>query len=339
MDDLPELRKGTRAAVQIATQFAPDGGVLGIVIIKELFGVDQRQRVERAGDAKVRLVDEPWEPDQPETSSTKLPSDVCARKPSTDVLIVGSAVAPGGKRVRSVDVYARVGPIEKALRVHGTRVFYQGAKGLALSPGEPFDVVPLRWELAFGGSDFSDPKHPLEEPRNPVGRGIAHQVRDLLNKPGPQIEDPRDPIGGGGRPAPAGTAALGRHWEPRRRYVGTHDEKWMRDRMPLPPLDFDERFNQVAPADQIAPAYLRGGELVQVSNMNMLGAIQFELPHLTFFVGASVDGKLTEYRAALDTVIVLPTDRQVELTWRAAIPLPKRRARMEFVQVHEKELV
>jgi hypothetical protein len=113
----------------------------------------------------------------------------------------------------------------------------------------------------------------------------------------------------------------------------------MKDRMPLPPLDFDERFNQVAPADQIAPAYFRGGELVQVSNMNMLGAIQFELPRLTFFVGASVDGKLTEYRAALDTVIVLPTDRQVELTWRTAIPLPKRRARMEYVQVHEKELV
>src|SRR5262249_45922943 len=155
-----------------------------------------------------------------------------------------------------------VGPVEKALRVHGTRVWYHGAKGLALSAPQPFEAVPLRWELAFGGSDFSDPKHPLEEPRNPVGRGVCRQTRDLIDQPRPPIAAPRDPVGDSRHPTPAGVGALGRHWEPRRRYVGTYDDHWMKERMPLPPLDFDPRFHQVAPPDQITPQPLRGGELV-----------------------------------------------------------------------------
>jgi hypothetical protein len=333
MDAPPPLKKGTAAAVQVAPHFGMMGEVLGIVIIKELFAVDARQRVERLGGAEIRLTDEPWEPDKPETSSIKLPSDLCAFKQSTDVVIVGSAVAPDRARVRSLDVYARVGPVEKSLRVHGTRAFYLGARGLALSPPEPFEEVPLRWELAYGGSDFTDPKHPVEEPRNPVGRGVARNPRQLVNTAGPQIEDPDHPT------VPANTAPLGRHWEPRRRYVGTYDETWMRERMPLPPHDFDQRFNQVAPPDLVAPGHLRGGETVQLLNLNAAGGMQFDLPRLQFFVGARTDEGTTEHRPLLDTVVVLPNQRRVELTWRAAIPLPRQRAKLRFVQVHEKALL
>jgi hypothetical protein len=338
MDDV-ELKKGTRAAVRLCPYFGPDGGIVAIVIIKELFGVDVRQQVGRLGDAEIRLVDAHWDPDAPETSSIRLPSDLVPTKPSTDVLVVGSATAPGGKPVRTLDVFARVGSVEKTLRVHGTRVWYHGARGLALSAAQPFEAVPLRWELAFGGADFSDPKHPLEEPRNPIGRGVCRHPRELVEKPGPQIEDPRDPVGDSRHPAPAGVGVLGRHWEPRRRYVGTYDDAWMKARMPLPPLDFDPRFHQVAPPDQITAQPLRGGELVQLHNMNPHGSLQFALPRLQFFVGARTDDGMTEHRPALDTVVLLPGTRQLEMTWRAAVPLPKRASRLRFVQVHEKALV
>jgi hypothetical protein len=339
VDPLPSLKKGTRATVEVAPYYASDGGALAIVMIKERFEIDVRQRVQRVGEAEVRLVDEPWEPDQPDTSTIKYPSDLCASKRGTDVLVIGAAMAPSRARSKALDVFVRVGPVERALRVHGTRVYYQGAKGLAISPGEPFEEVPLRWELAYGGSDFSDPRRPLEEPRNPVGRGVARSARDLVNQAAPQIEDPRDPIGGSRNPAPVGTAPLGRHWEPRRSYVGTYDERWMRDRMPLPPLDFDDRFNQVAPPELVTPQPLRGGELVQLLNLNARGGLQFELPRLQFFVGAHIDDKLVEHRPMLDTVLLEPNKSRVEMTWRSSIPLPKKRSRVHFIQVHEKDFV
>src|SRR5262245_56087170 len=141
MDPPPPLRNGTSAAVQVVPYFAQNGAPVAVVLIKEMFFVDGQQEVARVGDAEIRLVDEPWEPDKPETSSTKLPSDLCLGKPSTDVVVIGSAMAPNGARQRTLDVFVRVGPIEKTLRVHGTRVWYQGARGLALSPPEPFDAV------------------------------------------------------------------------------------------------------------------------------------------------------------------------------------------------------
>jgi hypothetical protein len=338
--NLPPIKQGTRAHVELVPQVGLDGAMLLLVLIKERFYVEPDGRLARIGGALPVLSDQPWDEDDAETSSTKVPSDVCLRKPSTDVLVVGSAVAPDRRRVRELDVMVRVGPIERVLRVTGTRVWYRGAGGLALSPPEPFDEVPLRWELGWGGSDSSDPARPLEEPRNPVGRGVARGAATLLHQPGPQIEDPREPItGAGGHPAPVGVGAVGRSWMPRRQYAGTMDETWKKDRMPLLPADFDERFNQVAPPEQITREPLRGGERVQLHNLCADGGMQFELPRLHFFVGARLlAAGLTEHRSMLDTVLLQPNDRLLDLTWRAVVPVPRPAARLDYVQVHEKEL-
>src|SRR5207247_1819827 len=83
------------------------------------------------------------------------------------------------------------------------------------------------------------------EPRNPAGTGVARKSATLIHQPAPRIEDPRELISSEKtRPAPAGVGALGRHWEPRRKYVGTTDKLWLEERMPLLPHDFDERSNE-----------------------------------------------------------------------------------------------
>ena len=106
----------------------------------------------------------------------------------------------------------------------------------------PFESVPVKWELAYGGADYTDPKSPLEEHRNPVGTGLVRDASELLHRPAPQIEDPRDLITSAhSRPAPAGLGPIARHWAPRRAYAGTYDEAWKRERMPLAPLDLDGR--------------------------------------------------------------------------------------------------
>jgi hypothetical protein len=338
--NVPPLNKATDATVSLLPYVAPDGGQVLIAIVKQRFRIVNQAQAVRTGGAEVVLADEPWDPDAPETSSIRLPSDLCLRKPSTDVLLVGEAVAQRRVPVPQLDVVLNVGPIQKTVRVFGTRVWFKGMVGLTLTEPKPLVSLPLRWEFAWGGFDASDPERPLEEPRNPVGRGLVRDPEQLVHQAAPSIEDPRALISNlRSRPAPAGVGALGRHWMPRRKYVGTHDKKWMRERMPLPPLDFDERFNQAAPLDQITPAYLRGGELVLLANVSEEGPMRFSLPLLAFFVGAKVDGKLVEHRPVLDTVVFLPGEKVFDMVWRAVLPVPRPNHRLEYVQVHEKRVL
>jgi hypothetical protein len=337
--DQPELRKGTRAAVQVIPQLDLDASLVGVVVIKERFLVDHHGQTSPTHDADIRLADVPWDADKPETSSIKFPSDVCLRKPSTDVVVIGSAISDEGP-VKELDVLVRLGPIERAVRVFGPRVWYRSSLGVRIAEPTPFETLPLQWEYAYGGADFSDPKRPLEEPRNPVGCGVAHDTDDLVDQPAPRIEDPRDLIAKAKQKVrPAGLAPIGRHWIPRRNYTGTMDEYWQQERMPLLPADFDDRFNQVAPPELVAPTPLRGGERVQLLGLCADGVLQFELPRMHFFVGAGTDDAVTEYRPMLDTVLLLPNERAFELTWRTIVPLPRRPPRLRFVQVHEKEVL
>lgn len=335
---MPVLSSATSATVELLPCLGLDARMMIVVVIKELFSIEGPNRVERVGGAEIRYVDEPWLEDQP--SIVKHPGDLCLFKPSTDVIVIGAATAPDRTPVKTLDVLVQVGPVERILRVFGPRVWYRGVSGLNLTSPEPFESVELRWDLAYGGYDASEEgKTPLEEPRNPVGRGLVRSSGALVHEPGPQIEDPRDLISSHRtKPVPAGVAPIGRGWEPRRLYAGTMDETWMRERMPLLPVDFDDRFNQVAPPELITPAHLRGGEPVRLHHLNADGPMTFDLPRLHFFVGGYVDGELVEHRSVLDTVLIKPTDKTLELTWRASMPLPRPAHRLEHVQVHEKEL-
>ncbi|HJL19806.1 MAG TPA: DUF2169 domain-containing protein [Sandaracinaceae bacterium LLY-WYZ-13_1] len=318
-----------------------DGSLLGVVLIKERFVASRRGEVTRAGGAEIHVADEPWDPDAPETSSIRRPSDLCTRKPSTDVVVAGSAMAPYRERVRELAVGVRVGPVRKSLRVFGPRAWYRRGVGeMALTAPEPFERVPVRWEHAWGGADYeTDPERPLEEPRNPNGCGLVADPDALEGTLGPQVEDPADPIRNHrSRPRPAGLGAIGRHWAPRRDHAGTMDDAWMEERMPLLPLDFDPRFNQCAPPDLVAPAPLRGGEPVEVMGMHAEGPFAFALPRLRFFVGLQTADRLTEHPPQLDTVLLEPDERAVTLTWRSVVKLPRSQSRMRFVQVHEKRI-
>lgn len=338
--DLPSLNNGSSATVELVPQVGKDGGHVAVIVIKELYGIAEDNLLARSGGAEVRFSDELWD-SEADQSSIKLPSDVCLHKPATDVVLVGSAVAPGATPVTSLDVLVRVGAVSRALRVTGPRVWYEGMGNLTLTDPQPFEALPLQWEHAFGGFDDSNPDKVVEESRNPVGKGVAADARSLVHTPGPQIEDPTDPIRSNKhRGAPAGVGAIGRHWEPRRSMTGTMDEFWMKERMPLLPLDFDDRFNQVATPGLIMPGYAVGGERVELHNVSELGPIQFDLPKLSFFVGALIDEEMTEYRAVLDTIVLQPSDeRTVELTWRSAIPLPRPVRRCAAIQVHERDPV
>jgi hypothetical protein len=279
----------------------------------------------------LRFADIPW--GKPDKSSILYPADICLRKPGTDVIVVAKAYAPGGRPVPSFDVAVRVGSLQKLCRVFGLRVWQAGGSGL--SPPRPVAEVEMRYDNAWGGFDDSDPADVLEEPRNPVGTGLVRDLDALTHAPAPCIEDPSEPIlSARSRPPPAGIGAIGRHWEPRRRYVGTLDERWLEERAPLPPLDQDDRMNLCATPDLVATPPLAGGEEVALLNLQPGGGgTLFLLPRVGVEIEHRVKDRAPEIiRPYLDTVLIdtLANPRRedkpltVEYVWRASIKAPRR---------------
>lgn len=268
----------------------------------------------------------------PGTTSIKVPSDVSLMKPGTDVLLIGNAYAPDGRSTTEMDVSLNLGPIRKIVRVFGDRVWRRGA-GWSMSRPAEFDTMPLAWERAFGGTMGAGEAR-REEPRNPVGIGFsalcgADAEEDLWL---PNLEDPSDLTSSWNQSTtPACFAPIAAHWEPRRNYAGTYDDSWQQERAPYLPPDFDPRFLQVAPLDQIVPGYLQGGELVEVMGASRYGTLRFRLPVVDLSIGYVLDGDLQKRPAVLDTVLIEPDLDRVQLVWRAVLPCDKKALRVNEV--------
>lgn len=257
---------------------------------------------------------------EPGKSSIKYDADLVLTKKTTDVIVVGSAYAPGGRPVTEVDVGFRVGPVQKVLRVFGERQWSTfGPTG-----PQPFICMPIVYERAFGGVDARS-THPERDWdwRNPVGCGYAVAKSHLEGCAVPNIEWRERPIRGwDDRPPPAGFGVVASHWQPRASFVGTYDDHWMRTRQPLLAEDLDDRYFQCAPADQQAPQFLSGGEPVVLLNLTPGGDLRFALPKIYLgFETRFYDGSREIHKQRkLHTVIVEPDFPRVSLVWHTALP-------------------
>lgn len=315
------------------------GRELLVVILKYTFAVAANGHVSLLDDGPEPYLTDTFNGDDPATSSIRKPSDLADEKPGTDILLVGHAHPPG-PNATSADVSLRVGPIQKTVRAHGLRVWQWGALS-GLSPGPALTIrepVPLVYDLAWGGLDLSDPERPVGEPRNTVGRGVAREARSLIGEPAAQIEDPRSPIGRKNN-VPAGFGAIHRHWQPRASFAGTYDQVWMEMKMPLLPDDFDPRFHVTVPHDQWSEVPMRGDELVEITGATPETKWRFQLPRISPGFSSFVGTKRSEHRTHLDTFLIDADARRVELTWRAAVPLPRKYEMLDSVRIFEKIVV
>lgn len=328
---------GTGAATAVPMKDVRGRDVL-VVIVTHTYRVDARGVVEEVEDAPPpRIVDELW-PGDAGTASIRRPSLLYDHKPGTDVVLAGHAHArPGAK---SVDVTVRVGPIAKTVRAHGLRAWSLSDGGLVPGPARPItEPIPLRWELAWGGFDLSDPERIACDPRNYAGRGVACQPRTLVDGPAAQLELPGEPIRPGAANVPACFAPIHRHWAPRASFIGTCDERWERTRMPLLPEDFDARHHIAVPHDQWSPAPLRGDEPFEILGATPEGAWRFRLPRVHPGFSSFTGGRRTEHRTHLDSIVIDADERTVELAWRAAVPLPPKWELLDDVLVVDKTVV
>jgi len=135
--------------------------------------------------------------------------DVIPHKAATDLIVMASAHAPRGRPTSRMTAAIQCGSMRRRFLVHGERrCIYRGRGSIAFSEPAPFETVPLRYELAYGGCDPHVPvprpktvldavaPHPGIYPRNPAGRGYVVKetpalIQDLLL---PQVEDPSHPL-------------------------------------------------------------------------------------------------------------------------------------------------
>jgi len=304
----------------------PDGIDSLYTIVKGTFELNGDVKV---AEEQIPVTMEDTYRDDPTASSIEVPSDLCLVKPGTDVLLLGHAYAAAGRPTPHSIVSVSVGAVDKTICVFGDRAWESGMLGLKISDAELFESMPLMWERAFGGTveTEADPPELFAETRNPIGVGFSHKSigKPQPGDPLPNFEDPDALITSpSDKPTPAGLGPICPHWDPRRGFAGTYDETWEKKRMPYLPEDFDSRFFQVAPPDQIVEGYLTGGETVRIAGATPDNPLEFQIPTYDVSVTYAVGGSKETMKANLDTVLIEPDAHRLTLVWRSVLQCDKK---------------
>jgi uncharacterized protein YjbI with pentapeptide repeats len=246
--------------------------------------------------------DEHYPDDDEMKGSCRYESDFAYFKPRADLLLVGKAHAPGGRRVGKLIVSFRVGETSRSLEVVGDP-----------TEGGHFSESDLRYEHSYGG---------VKHAANPVGRGRGKQTTPTgeSRKLEPTITDP-DKLGPSSEPA--GFGPLGRMWKARARKLGTYKKKWKKERWPWFAEDLDWTHFNAAPTPMQVEGYLRGDEDIALDNVHP-EHVRYEsrLPSLRIrcFVDvpgdAAPDVALREVAMNLDTLWIDTEAEQLVLVWR-----------------------
>ncbi len=327
-----DLENDTPFAALALPLLDADGREKLLVVVKATFDVASEKPRRADAQPPVRVEDELR--GDPGKSSLEAASDLAPGKPGTDVLVEGSAYTQPSDRT-SVLVAVRLGPLTKGVRVFGDRVWQRGVAGLVPSAPKPFASIEVTWERAFGGTD--ETAGGAAHPENPVGVGFRGKASTLstAGTPLPNVEAPAALLrSAGDRPAPAGLGPILPHWRARERHAGTRDDAWRNDRAPFPPRDFDPRFWQSAPPDQILAGHLVGGEPLKVVGMTPDRPLEVALPRLapTVIVGLGAR-ELEAPPGACDTVAVDCEKRTVSLAWRTLVDIHGSVPRLSWVHV------
>lgn len=270
-------------------------------------------------------------------------------KPKADIVLLGSACAPGGSPVKAMGVSLRVGKTQRTLRVLGDRKWRFGSL-LALVPtpteSEPFTTMPITYDRAYGGIDEASAAW---YPQNPSGRGfIATKTREAVHEtPLPNIEDPADLITSwDSKPRlPAGFGFYGRGWQPRVKYLGSWDQAATSHGPEPLPKDFSPAFYNAAHPDLQVDGYLRGDEEIELRGFDPEGNLRFSLPGIrpkveiarwdvapmTWMDERTEAGQVVTVddipvrvetaNAVLDTLVLLPEERIYLEFFRAVVPI------------------
>lgn len=157
-----------------------DGAHEWIVVVKATFDIRPDGKLVRAKkQVEPPMVAEPNGEDG--RSSLRYEADLVGPKPTTDILLNGTAYAPKGRPASEFLVSLRVADVHKQIKVVGDRSWKSGVFGNGPSAAVPVARVPITYERAYGGFDQSNPDPTGQRlyTRNPVGCGLSNDGEDL----------------------------------------------------------------------------------------------------------------------------------------------------------------
>lgn len=324
-----ELINATRMVAGYTMGIEPSGRELLVVVIKGTFHLPKSQQEPlRLHEAQIPLVMADTFTGEPGLSAPVYEAEFAPRKRRCDLVLLGSAYAPGGRPVERVSVGLKVGPLVKSFAVVGDRRWDVGPAGVSATPAQPFAVMPISYDRAFGGVDnrHEDPAEHAAFMPNPVGRGFHKHLRIewTHGRALPNTEELDRPVT---RPdqayRPMSFGPIGRGWEPRLHHAGTYDQEWLDMVFPFLPADFDEAYYQCAPPDQQFDGAF-GGQEVTLANLTPDGRRSFAIPAFEAPVHVFPKrGEREDLKATLDTLVLEPDEERFTLVWRVARPVKK----------------
>lgn len=307
-----------------------------IVVVKATFDVAPDGECQPAVEQQPFVYADQHQGD-PGTTSIRYESDFAPVKPRVDVLVNADAIVPDKRAMTALEV-ALVGPgFVKQAVVTGDRIWVEGLRGIEPSHPRPFVTIPLVWDRGFGGSDQSHEEVSKNgsELRNPVGVGfhLNGDKETIVGRPLPNIERPDGRMRSRfDKPEPIGFGPVGRGWHPRIGFAGTYDQRWMDERLPFLPEDFDDRYFQSAPLDQQL-SQLAAGAAFGCRNMSENGQFVTRLPPLNIPVRFFFNDRTESLAVAPDTLILEPGARRLILVGRVGVLLPRKITALREIQV------
>lgn len=325
-----KLTNHTPLDSRLANYTDPHGTSFAVVILKGTFYLPPDQSNLGFANDQTPIIDADQYIGEPDNASVKVESDLAPYKAATDIIVCGEAVAIGGQAIRQLDASVAVNDSLHSIRVFGDRYWHRHSGTWQISEPDFFERMPLVFERAFGGGQASSPNQPSDLfSQNPVGMGyFSSQQPDREDKRLPNLEYPQQLIASPhDKPAPATFGVINRSWEPRISLAGSYDDQWQKERMPLLPLDFDERYYNCG---NLVLPMLNGNENIVLTNMHESGPLRFVLPALDLNITVKIRGEETVHKPNLDTLFIEPSLRQVSLTWRLSVD-----CRREFLNIQE----
>jgi hypothetical protein len=329
----------------------PEGKPVLAVLLKRTYRIPPSGTCIRAAEDRPLVGgDEPYE--DPMNSTIRYEADFVPWKLATDIVLNGSAYAPGGRPVRELLATLQIDRVQKAVRVIGDRTCqYRLIGNPTFSEPAPFAQMELRYERAYGGVDvYTNSLCPYIYPRNHLGRGFAvgssKAVVDGLALP--NLEDPSDLLTPAKlcigkmenwtrQPVPAGFGWYSKCWHPRAGWAGILPgdkpveqmlrsayatllppaERAIYEAHSLPVVDF-RFFNGASPG--LSLPFLKGDEVVQLTNLTPNGPNAFQLPGDRPAITLDIGQGIKEAPVVLQTVQLRMDDNELDLVWRAAFP-------------------